>query len=119
MGRLKRLVPRAQAIAPRAAMASGADRDKVRSRAQPWRAWYSSAKGRRLRLEVLRRDEWTCQQTGVLLIGKHPAPNSPVVDHKVPHRGDPALFFDAENCQAVSKAWHDSEKQKQERAGLA
>jgi 5-methylcytosine-specific restriction protein A len=30
-----------------------------------------------------------------------------VVDHKVPHRGDKALFWDSANWQAMSKPCHD------------
>jgi 5-methylcytosine-specific restriction protein A len=30
-----------------------------------------------------------------------------VVDHKVPHRGDPALFWNVGNWQALSKRHHD------------
>jgi hypothetical protein len=51
----------------------------------------------------------------VLLVGKFPAPHSPVVDHVIPHRGDPRLFWDEANLQAVSKVYHDSVKQAQER----
>ena len=39
-----------------------------------------------------------------------------MVDHIRPHRGGERLFFDPLNLQCVSKAYHDSEKQKQERA---
>ena len=69
-----------------------------------------------LRREVLDRAGWQCERTGVLLVGKRHAPNSAVVDHIRPHRGDPDLFFDLRNLQAVSKAWHDRVKQKMERA---
>lgn len=30
-----------------------------------------------------------------------------VVDHKVPHRGDPALMWDEQNWQALCKPCHD------------
>ncbi|SMO99451.1 hypothetical protein SAMN06265173_1547 [Thalassovita litoralis] len=81
--------------------------------------WLNTARWQRLRLRVLERDGYTCQKTGVLLSGKHPAPNSPVVDHIVPHRGDPGLFWDQSNLQSVSKAWHDSVKQSIEKRGEA
>ncbi|WP_339767152.1 HNH endonuclease [uncultured Pseudosulfitobacter sp.] len=81
--------------------------------------WLNTARWQRLRIKVLQRDQYTCQQTGVLLIGKHPAPNSPVVDHIEPHRGDPDLFWDEENLQSVAKIWHDSVKQSMEKRGLA
>lgn len=92
-------------------------RDAERRTVHAWRSWYSTKRWRELRLVVLRREGWQCSQTGVMLIGKAPAPNSPVVDHKVPHNGDPALFWDPDNLQAVSKAWHDTVKQAQERRG--
>lgn len=40
-----------------------------------------------------------------------------VVDHKVPHRGDPVLFWDRTNWQALSKPCHDSWKQRLEKSG--
>lgn len=79
------------------------------------RGWYKSARWQALRQQVLVRDLYTCQHTGVLLTGKAPAANSPVVHHKVPHRGNERLFWDINNLEAVSKAWHDSEAQRQEK----
>lgn len=105
--------------------------------------WLNTSAWQRLRLIILRKDavdlidrphllpldrvlfrdaptHWpVCQQTGEVLTGKYPAPNSPVVDHKTPHRGDRALFWDRDNLQSVSKRWHDSTKQSLERRGLA
>ena len=80
------------------------------------RGWYKSARWQALRQEVLARDLYTCQQTGVILTGGKNAPNSPVVDHVIPHRGDEHLFWDIGNLQAVSKAYHDSDKRKMEMA---
>lgn len=80
--------------------------------------WLNTARWQRLRRKILARDGYVCQQTGVALIGQFPAADSPVVDHKVPHRGDWELFWDEGNLQAVSKQWHDSEKQRRERRGL-
>lgn len=120
MGRLKMVQPRIRLAAPRLAVAqpgNEAERLKHRNMARP--NWYSTARWRRLRLAALERDNWTCQQTGALLAGKYPAPTSPAVDHRVPHRWDPELFWDLDNLQSVTKAWHDSAKQRLERAGLA
>ena len=117
--RLKMLQPTAARLGPRVAVASGADRDKVRGRMDPSRKWYSSARWRRLRQLVLVRDGWTCRQTGELLSATPNRPNSAVVDHVLPHRGDPEKFWDIDNLQAVAKGWHDSEKQRRERAGEA
>lgn len=85
-------------------------------RGYAWRAWYKTKRWQQLRRSVLERDGYVCQQTGVLLVGKYPSPNSAVADHITPHRGDPILFWDANNLQAVSKAYHDSEKQRLENA---
>jgi 5-methylcytosine-specific restriction protein A len=38
-----------------------------------------------------------------------------VVDHVVPHRGNPQLFWDRSNWQPLCKRHHDREKQRQER----
>jgi len=120
MGRLKALPSRLARLPARIAFLpreeAEAERFRLRDAVHEWRRWYKTARWKRLRLEVLDRDLWTCQATGVALTGKYPAPNSPVVDHKKPHRGDPALFWDPKNLHAVAKAWHDSEKQRQERA---
>lgn len=102
----------------------------------------NTARWQRLRLRILRRDAvdisdrvhlmpahvlfrdapmlWPrCCKTGVILTGKYPAADSPVVDHITPHRGDLALFWDEENLQTVSKAYHDKVKQSIEKRGLA
>lgn len=80
----------------------------------PWRRWYWSPQWRELRLRVFLRDGFKCQRTGVLCDGRHPAPNSPVANHKLPHRGDPTLFWDINNIETVSKAVHDSQIQAEE-----
>ncbi|MFY0619312.1 HNH endonuclease [Shimia sp.] len=122
MGRLsgRGLPSRLGSAKPRLSAASKTEQERNRHRdaTQPWRAWYKTARWQKLRLDILNRDVWTCQKTGVALVGKFPAHNSPVVDHKTPHRGDPDLFWEPENLQAVSKAYHDSEKQKLEKSGL-
>lgn len=82
-----------------------------------YRAWYKSARWQKLRQQVLTRDLYTCQQTGVVLSGGPNEPNSPVVDHVKPHHGDERLFWDPLNCQSVAKSWHDAVKQKLEKRG--
>ncbi|KQY27191.1 endonuclease [Rhizobium sp. Root482] len=117
MGRLTTLKPRLSTLAPRLGRMPGDEAARLRERDQSvsWRAWYKTERWRKLRHVILLRDNYTCQKTGVLCIGKYPAPNSAVVDHKEPHRGDERLFWDQGNLQTVSKAYHDSEKQKLER----
>jgi len=114
--------PRIRTMAPRLAGAPlssrGAtrgerERERLREREQTadWRKWYHSARWQKLRQEVFLRDLFTCQATGQLLTGRHPAGNSPVCDHIVPHDGDPALFWDPQNLRCVAKSWHDTVKQ--------
>ena len=117
MGRLKSLPPRIGALPPRIGVAAGDEQARLRQRDQSvaWRAWYSTARWQKMRRAVWVRDGLVCQKTGVLCIGKYPAPNSPVADHKRQHHGDPDLFWDMNNFETVSKAYHDSTKQAQER----
>lgn len=121
MARLKTMRPTLSSSSGRAITRKDAERRRFATRDddRAWRAWYGTARWRTLREQVLTRALWTCEKTGVHLLGKHPAPNSPVVDHIRPHRGDPDLFWDPDNLQAVTKAWHDSIKQARERAGAA
>lgn len=113
MPKLTTLKPRLKPMGPRLHSARQV-RDTRYSPDAQVRSWYKSARWQALREQVLVRDLYTCRQTGVLLIGKHPAPNSPVVDHVVPHKGDERLFWDINNLQAVSKEYHDGEKRSQE-----
>lgn len=94
------------------------ERSRQRDAVYSWRSWYKTARWQRLRLVVFRRDGYVCQKTGVLLVGKYPAPNSPVADHKEPHRGDEDLFWDPKNIETVSKSYHDKQKQSAEKLGL-
>lgn len=120
MGRLKALKPRLQKAKSRIRYMTREEADaawlRARDRNEEWRKWYKTARWQKLRLFVLQRDGYRCQQTGVLLTGKYPAPDSPTVDHKQAHGGNPDLFWDPNNLQAVSKEWHDRVKQAQERA---
>lgn len=42
-----------------------------------------------------------------------------VVDHKIPHKGDPVLFRDPENHQSLCKPCHDTHKQRDENRGYS
>ncbi|MCW5722052.1 MAG: HNH endonuclease [Devosia sp.] len=115
MARVPSLRPAIAKLAPRIASMR-----ETRDTAQSYninevRRWYKSARWARLRQEVLERDLYTCRRTGVMLAGKAPEPDSPVVHHVVPHKGDERLFWDIDNLEAVSKEWHDSEAQREER----
>lgn len=119
MGRLSAGGARVAALPSRLGGGVDPETGRSRDRDRPWRGWYKTGRWQRLRRKVLKRDGYTCQATGVLLTGVPPAPDSPVVDHIVPHRGDARLFWDAHNLRAVSKAWHDGVKQSLEKRGLA
>ena len=95
---------------------SEAKRYRDRDAHHAWRKWYYTARWKALRLEVLKRDAYTCQKTGQVCVGRYPSPTSPVVDHIIPHRGDERLFWDPANLQTVSKEYHDKVKQAEERA---
>lgn len=114
MGRLKALPSTLRPLVPVLGYQPGDERgrNQKRSNEQPWRAWYKTARWRRLAFQCFTRDLFKCQQTGALLMHKSPHPLSPVADHKIPHRGDPALFWDPDNIQTVAKEWHDSVKQR-------
>ncbi len=124
MARLTTLKPRLNALAPRLGAAPAASRQEAeavrlreRDKAQPWRKWYYTRRWKNLRKAVWLRDAYICRKTGTVCIGAYPAGNSPVADHIEQHHGDPALFWDIDNIQTVSKEYHDSEKQRGERAG--
>ena len=85
---------------------------------QPWKAWYKTKRWQELKLLVHIRDNYTCQRTGRVCGGKYPSPDSPVANHKRPHRGNPALFWDPDNVETVTKAVHDSAIQSEEQASL-
>lgn len=119
MARLKNISNRLTPMKPSLSTfrpSAGPARDAERMTTEPWRAWYKTAEWRALRLKILERDGYRCRATGVPLHGKYPDPDSPVIDHIIPHLGDPRLFWDESNLQAISRAYHDSQKKAQERA---
>lgn len=111
---LRTLKPRLTPMAPKLKTAREI-RDKRYSPDKQVRDWYKSPRWQALRLQVLVRDLYTCQHTGVILVGGKDKPNSAVVHHKRAHKGDEVLFWAIDNLEAVSKDWHDSEAQAQER----
>jgi 5-methylcytosine-specific restriction endonuclease McrA len=115
---LTTLRPRLSAAPPRLAYAAGDEKaaDRRRDQLSPWRQWYRTERWRKLRQEVFVRDSYTCQRTRVVCAGRHPDSNSPVANHKTPHKGDPVLFWDINNIETVTKAVHDSLVQAEERA---
>ena len=73
-----------------------------------------------VRQQALLRDLYTCQRcTRLLVTSNRQHPRAAVVNHKKPHKGDEALFFDLENAEAVCKSCHDALIQKEEARGYA
>ncbi|BCH32622.1 hypothetical protein MesoLjLc_45520 [Mesorhizobium sp. L-8-10] len=71
-----------------------------------------------IREQALVRDLFICRRCGCLLVtGKPHHPRAAVVNHKRPHRGDPALFFNLENTESVCKSDHDAIIQREEARG--
>jgi 5-methylcytosine-specific restriction protein A len=68
------------------------------------RRWYHTERWFALRREVLRADPYCgpCLAEG---LGAVPARH---VDHRVPHRGDPALFWDRANLQGLCPSHHSA-----------
>jgi 5-methylcytosine-specific restriction enzyme A len=114
MGRLGKLAPRIETLRPRVDQAQGrVEVDRNRNR-QAWRRWYGLARWKALRMAVLVRDMFTCQWPGCGRI--EPDTARLVADHKVPHRGDPALFWDEHNLWTLCASCHSSAKQREEAA---
>ena len=113
MGKLKALGSALTTLAP--PIARQTDAHGHSARAEPWRAWYFTKAWRRLRWAVLLRDLFTCQMAGC---GRIVSDTSKLVaDHKIPHRGDPTLFWDEKNLQCLCTWCHSSTKQAEERRG--
>ncbi|MBN9035473.1 MAG: HNH endonuclease [Rhizobiales bacterium] len=90
------------------------ERSRRRDGAQPWRAWYKTARWQALRWRVLVRDLFTCR-----MCKRIEADTSRLVaDHVAPHRGDERLFWDETNLQCLCKDCHDRVKQADERASI-
>lgn len=80
----------------------------------PWRGWYKTARWRALRSTTLLRDLYTCQKCGRL----EGNTSLLVCDHKQPHRGSPALFWDQGNLWTLCQSCHASTKQAEEQDSL-
>ena len=114
--RLTSLKPRLGGLRSRLTSASGDRQAFDRQRDQrAWRGWYKTSRWQKLRMKILLRDLFTCQWRGC---GRVVADTSQLVaDHREPHRGDEALFWDEENLWTLCKPCHDSTKQREERRG--
>lgn len=116
--RLTTLKPLVKKLAPRLGYLPGNEQERSRYRdaTQAYRQWYKTARWQKLRWSILVRDLFKCQMEGC---GKIEGNTSLLVaDHKIPHRGDQALFWDENNLQCLCKACHDRIKQSLERRGF-
>lgn len=91
------------------------DHHRRLDQAQPWRRWYKTARWQKLRWSILVRDKFTCRMSGCGKVETNTA--LLVADHKVPHRGDQRLFWNAANLHCICKGCHDSLKQRQDKSG--
>lgn len=101
MARLKSVPQRLQGIPERAAVSSVS-----------WRTGKdgSAARGYGHRWRCHRQTYLQAHPLCVMCLDAGRVVAASVVDHKTPHRGDEALFWDETNHQALCKPCHDSAK---------
>lgn len=115
MGKLSNIRSRLKPLAPRLKRRTDAQGHSPVS--EPWRKWYSLARWKALRIATFVRDGFACQMPRC---GKVDGDTSRLVaDHKIPHRGDAALFWDPSNVHTLCKPCHDRLKQAEEAAARA
>jgi 5-methylcytosine-specific restriction protein A len=87
--------------------------DQRSGAAQAYRRWYYTPQWRALRRDQLARNPFCsmCRAMGR-------STRATIADHKRPHRGDKALFFDARNLDSLCAPHHDATKQRHERGRL-
>lgn len=96
----------------RGPLVPGPRTEQSRLARKPWRAWYQSARWKRLRLATFTRDLFTCRMCKKIEGNM----SKLICDHIVPHRGDPGLFWSESNLQTMCKPCHDGAKQRAEQA---
>jgi len=93
-------------------------RDGRRSpEAAQWRRMYKGARWEKLRQTVKVRDKGLCQPC----LRKTPKQITAgtVVHHKEAHKGDPVLFYDADNTELSCAPCHDGPLQSEEKLGYS
>jgi 5-methylcytosine-specific restriction protein A len=109
MGRLSSMPPRLATLKPRVASAR-VDGEKTAAAPMHWKAWYGLKRWRQLRWQVLLDAGFQCVRCRKI----EPSSRDLVADHKDPHRGDEALFWDVRNLQCLCKPCHDGAKQRED-----
>ena len=95
--------------------------DKWRTpEAAVYRKLYGLKAWRVVRAKALLRDLYTCQhkRCGVSLKKGRTQPQSAVVHHLKPHKGNHDLFFDLDNLQSVCWSCHSGDIQSSEARGF-
>lgn len=89
-------------------------RDNRSDEARAYRKLYGTSAWSRLRYAHLSCEPFCrfCRKGGVIRVAE-------VVDHVEPHKGDRAMFFDANNLQSLCRPCHDRVKQAEETRGFA
>lgn len=105
-------IPSRLATAPMRLKPATIDRNDTRGRAEAnaARRWYGSQRWRELSWQVRVEAAFTC----AICKRVEGRKGQTVADHKRPHRGDEALFWDRQNLQCLCKPCHDSTKQAEE-----
>ena len=85
-------------------LASQREYDRKRA-SDPARKLYKTAQWLKLRQQKLSMNPY-CECD--FCVGNKRRTLATVVDHKIPHKGDHALFFDYSNLRSLSKSCHDS-----------
>ena len=86
----------------------------VERRKVEYRAWYNTDRWRTLRKHQLIKQP-LCERC---LSRKH-TKRANVAHHRIPHKGDPILFWDANNLGSLCSDCHDIDEQRIERGGKA
>jgi 5-methylcytosine-specific restriction protein A len=71
------------------------------------RRWYRTTRWRALRAQVLREAAYCCAECKQVVAALE-------VDHRVRHGGDPRLFWDRANVQALCRSCHSRKTQRGE-----
>lgn len=80
--------------------------------AEAWRPWYWTARWRRRS-----KDQLTNQPLCERCLAQGLVVPATIANHKVPHKGDPILFWEGE-LESSCKPHHDSAIQSEERRGF-
>jgi len=93
-------------------MESGMTNDIKKTGRSTYAFLYATKEWKQLRESWLKFNCWCvlCREIGIRR-------QATVVDHKIRHGGNRAIFFDRTNLQSLCKTCHDSTKQRMEKSG--